>query len=456
MKKRILKKQQQIYSKKNIFKSRKNIKQKKKDKQKIFPNKLKKICLICELIVVYIFSYKNKNPPPTPTIIKEKEISKEEINTNILPEIKSFEAKINLNQQIFYDFRKINSENKLLEENPNFEKSLNPDISVVMTMYNQAHCIYKGLRSVQNQSFKNIEIIIVDDCSEDNSTDVIKEYMKEDPRIILITHDSNESRMKARTDGIRKAKGKYITIIDGDDALIHKDILKNSLFIAQKANLDVVEFKGSGHRYGRPVNVVYQYNNEFENIIYQPELRNKFILKFGNNYELYNTIIWAKLIKNEVFQKALEYIGSEYVDDYSNENEDVVMALGVFHVAKSYYIMKEIGYYNSYDDKENVFPKTKLGKCKIKNIIKKFALIKFYKFLVEKNDNNDKEKNMVVNFLRKPGYPEILENKLNDTHYQIMFKVFDKILEWNCLTNEQRDFITQKKNDALKKKNNSN
>ena len=145
--------------------------------------------------------------------------------------------------------------------------------------------------------------------------------------------------MKARTDGIRKAKGKYITIIDGDDALIHKDILKNSLFIAQKANLDVVEFKGSGHRDGRPVNVVYQYNDEYSNIIYQPELRNKFIRKIGNIYELFNTIIWAKLIKNEVFQKTLEYIGSEYVDDYSNEYEDVVMAEGIFHVAKSYYII---------------------------------------------------------------------------------------------------------------------
>ena len=267
-------------------------------------------------------------------------------------------------------------------------------------MYNQAHCIYKGLRNVQNQSIKNLEIIIVDDCSEDNSTEVIKEYQKEDPRIVLIIHDANESRMKPRTDGIWKAKGKYITIIDGDDALIHKDILKNSLFIAQKANLDVVEFKGSGHRYGRPVNVVYQYNDEYSNIIYQPELRNKFIRKIGNIYELFNTIIWAKLIKNEVFQKTLEYIGSEYVDDYSNEYEDVIMAEGIFHVAKSYYIMKEIGYYNSYDEKDNGYPLTKKGKCKIKNIIKKFALIKFYKFLVEKNNKNDIEKQMTMFFLK--------------------------------------------------------
>ena len=109
----------------------------------------------------------------------------ERYQAGVLPDIKSYENNISLNQEIFYEFRKINSENKLLEENPNFKESPNPDVSVILTMYNQAHCIHKELRSFQNQSIKNIEIIIVVDCSEDNSIDVIREYQKEDPRIIL-------------------------------------------------------------------------------------------------------------------------------------------------------------------------------------------------------------------------------------------------------------------------------
>jgi hypothetical protein len=60
--------------------------------------------------VVYIFPYVNKSP----AVIKEIPI--EQIQANVLPEIKSFENSINLNQQIFYEFRKINSENKLIEE----------------------------------------------------------------------------------------------------------------------------------------------------------------------------------------------------------------------------------------------------------------------------------------------------------------------------------------------------
>ena len=66
---------------------------------------------------------------------------------------------------------------------------------------------------------------------------MIEKFQTEDERIILISHDINEGAIKSRTDGIRKAKGKYITIIDGDDALIHENILKNSFYIAQKAKL---------------------------------------------------------------------------------------------------------------------------------------------------------------------------------------------------------------------------
>ena len=172
-------------------------------------------------------------------------------------------------------------------------------------MYNQAHCIHKGIRSVQNQSIKNIEIIIVDDCSQDNGTDIIKEFQKKDKRIILIFYDMNEGEIKSRTDGIRKAKGKYITIIDGDDALIHKNILKNCLFIAQKGNLDVVEFNDIDYNKGKFGNKFNNYNekNLTDAIIHQPELRNIFINR--TNFRIDNRVIWGKFIKNDLFQKTL-------------------------------------------------------------------------------------------------------------------------------------------------------
>ena len=164
-----------------------------------------------------------------------------------------------------------------------------------MTNYNQFHCIHKSIRSIQNQSIKNLEIIIIDDCSSDNSTEIIKNYQKEDNRIIIIEHKTNKGIIKSRSDGIKIAKGKYITILDGDDTLIHKDILKNSLYIAYLGNLDIVEFKRMTYRRGKQKNWQNRYNMFTYNIIYQPELRTKFFT-LTSKIILENRGICAKII----------------------------------------------------------------------------------------------------------------------------------------------------------------
>ena len=82
-------------------------------------------------------------------------------------------------------YREINSKNILLDS-LRFSKNEYPDITVIITVYNQANCFHSALRSVQNQSFKNIEIIIIDDCSSDDSIQIIEKYMEEDRRITII------------------------------------------------------------------------------------------------------------------------------------------------------------------------------------------------------------------------------------------------------------------------------
>ena len=124
--------------------------------------------------------------------------------------------------------------------------------------------------------------------------------------------------MKSRSEGIRKAKGKYLTLMDGDDALIHKNILKNSLYIAQKDNIDVVEFNHAmydNNKFFEASQYFYQLN--LTNLIFQPELSNLFI-KENNNFKMAykNRVIWGKLVKKEIFQKMLEYIGNELSDEF--------------------------------------------------------------------------------------------------------------------------------------------
>ena len=293
------------------------------------------------------------------------------------------------------EFRKNNVNDVLINKDDlmNFKSNKNPEVSVIITVYNQADCFYKGLRSVQNQSLKNIEIIIVDDCSTDNSAYKTEKYQKEDNRIIFLKHMINYGTMKSRADAIKLAKGKYITIIDGDDALATKNILLNSLNIANIGNLDIVEFKFISFyktRVIREKNNVDRIKNIYGRIIYQPELKSKFI-KLDKLPCVINRNIWQKLIKNDIFKKVLEYIGPKYTEDFILVFEDTIMAVSLFIISKSYYLMKDIGYYRT---------RGECSKCELNDktcildYTKKFYdsiqldFMKYIQFLSEKLRNN--------------------------------------------------------------------
>ena len=367
-------------------------------------------------------------------------------------EILSFEKNINFSEDIFYEFLEINEQNKLIEDNIKFEKFESPDISVVMLIYNQAHCLHRCLRSIQNQSLKNIEIIIVDDCSLDNSVELIKEYQKEDPRIILKEHDANRGMIKARTDGARIAKGKYITSIDGDDAFIHKDILKNSLYIAEKGNLDIVEFSKYIFYGGRFKQKSYEFPElNLSYIIKQPELRTKFIWidKF-NNYHLINEQIIGKLIKNKLYKKAMKYVGKRYTEDYINRAEDRIFIVSFFHLANSYYLMKEIGYLYYKGKKVKYSPNEKSKKCKVIDKIKDFDHFKFTKFLVENTGNNLKEQMVAYNQITSLNFfYQINNKKMEKRHFKIMLKILDKSSTFEFLSQEKKEYIMKIKNKIL-------
>ena len=80
-------------------------------------------------------------------------------------------------------------------------------ISIVIPAYNRAHCIGRTIESCLVQSYTNIEIIICDDHSTDNTVNVVDKYVKQDKRVILIEDDLGKGAQYARECGIRKASG---------------------------------------------------------------------------------------------------------------------------------------------------------------------------------------------------------------------------------------------------------
>ena len=89
-------------------------------------------------------------------------------------------------------------------------------ISVVVTVFNVERYLDDCIQSILNQSYKNLEIILINDGSTDRSLEICKYYEKNDSRIILISQ-KNCGAVMARKSGIINASGEYITFVDGDD-----------------------------------------------------------------------------------------------------------------------------------------------------------------------------------------------------------------------------------------------
>jgi len=93
-------------------------------------------------------------------------------------------------------------------------------ISVVMPAYNVSKYIQAAIESVINQTYKEWELIIVDDCSSDNTVELVREYQKRDNRIRLFSMERNSGGgFLPRCDGIKKTSGYFITSIDSDDVI---------------------------------------------------------------------------------------------------------------------------------------------------------------------------------------------------------------------------------------------
>ncbi|MDR0723654.1 MAG: glycosyltransferase [Endomicrobium sp.] len=111
------------------------------------------------------------------------------------------------------DLEKINLD--ILERNCNNMTS--PEISAIIPVYNTGKYLKQCLDSVCNQTFKDIEIICINDGSTDGSLDILKEYEHKDLRIKIIINQKNEGAGAARNKGIETARGQYIAFVDSDD-----------------------------------------------------------------------------------------------------------------------------------------------------------------------------------------------------------------------------------------------
>ena len=188
------------------------------------------------------------------------------------------------------------------------KKNYEPKISVISPLFNSERYILRFLKNIQFQNFKNIEIILIDDNSRDKTKKIIEEYQKEDERIILLKNKNNKGTFICRNLGVSFSKGKYIIIPDPDD-IISRNILVICYKYAEKFNYEIILF----NRYIGNNRVVFNkfYIKNEKKPIYQPEL-STYIFYENNQLRIIDYFITNKLIKKEIFMKALNSLNNYY------------------------------------------------------------------------------------------------------------------------------------------------
>ena len=169
------------------------------------------------------------------------------------------------------------------------KKVSNPLISVIIPVYKVEKHLEKCVDSVINQTYKNLEIILVDDGSPDNCPKICDEYAKKDKRIKVI-HKENGGVGSARNKGMEKAVGEYITFVDSDDWL-EKNFIQEMLFIINKYKVDYVTC-GYYRVYENKKEII---NGNLEEIVIDSKEYVNKLLNVQNGYGF----VHMKLIKKE-------------------------------------------------------------------------------------------------------------------------------------------------------------
>ena len=219
----------------------------------------------------------------------------------------------------YTDYGKLCIEEKLINSNT-LKIYDNPIISIIIPSFNKENIILKSIRSIQNQSIKNIEIIIVDDFSTDQSNKIYDYLIKSDPRVRIFYHLKNLGVWRSRIDGFLYSKGKYIIFFDAGDLYEDNYVLEDELTIIEKYNLDAVK---------TICRFIYDFQNltnskkaiiikhKYTKIAFQPHIK-QYDKKLFKNFGW----IWTTLIKRNIFTKGLSLLSTKVLNFYKNYWDD--------------------------------------------------------------------------------------------------------------------------------------
>ncbi len=183
-------------------------------------------------------------------------------------------------------------------------------VSIIVPVYNSEKFMNETIKTVKEQTYKNWELLLINDCSIDNSKKVIEEYENKDKRIKLINLENNSGAAIARNTGIEQAKGKYIAFLDADDLWNKEKLEKQIKFMQEKycafsfTGYEFADENGKGN--GKIVNVPEKinYKQALKNttiwtstVVFDVDKLGKELIQMPNVKRGQDTATWWKVLK---------------------------------------------------------------------------------------------------------------------------------------------------------------
>lgn len=203
-------------------------------------------------------------------------------------------------------------------------------ISIIIPVYNVKKYVRESIESAINQTYKKIEIIIIDDGSNDGSEKICDEYAKKDSRIKLI-HQKNKGLSAARNKGLDAIQGKYVAFLDSDD-VFHPEMIKKSYetLIKNKADCVICNYGVEQKNEKLSLDKIYKLKKRM-NISSNIYTKNQILkLILAGNISI---VVWNKLYKKELFDNIRFPEG--------HVHEDRIVTLQVFEKCRKTYVLDE-------------------------------------------------------------------------------------------------------------------
>ncbi|MBC2456336.1 glycosyltransferase family 2 protein [Clostridium beijerinckii] len=302
-------------------------------------------------------------------------------------------------------------------------------ISVIVPVYNVEKYLPQCIDSILNQTEKNLEIILVDDGSLDNSGKICDEFSKRDDRIIVI-HKKNNGLSSARNAGLEIARGNYIGFVDSDDWL-DKTMYEVLLKLLKENNSDIscCDFFKTANSNDSIPHIDNEIINSYNNI---ESLNN-----FYNGLYTQTVVAWNKLYKRELFKDISYPVGKIHEDEgttyklYYKANKITYTNRPLYYyritpnsITTSKFNKKRLDIIDVYDEKvkfikninnEEIYSKT------LKWYL--FKLINCY-FECSNNIENNTEYLTLINQKVSETYKSYIQSDKKQLHWIILFSIF--------------------------------